>query len=157
MLRQYDDLAGEPRQRVLAFVGLAIVIGLGTGLGFVFLIIPGLICMARWAAAPAYLIAEGQGVFEAAGKSWEDLRGNTTPVVLAILAGVIIFYLMVAGATALAVSTETLLVEEASPGLVTVVLMQFASHLATVLSVGLGVWIFARVRGPSKELAGVFA
>lgn len=61
--------------RIWPYVGLSILTGIGTLLGFVALILPGVILMVRWSAAPGFLIGSGTGVTEAMSKSWDATRG----------------------------------------------------------------------------------
>ena len=151
MLRESTIFAGGERRRFLAFFGQAILVGLAVGFGFLLLIVPGLIFTARWAAAPAYLIAERQGVIDAMGSSWDMVRGNTTPVVLAILIVALLFVvLMVAGVmTFTDIDSDELTLGESLLGQVT-------SHAVTILSVSLGVFLFRRLHGSSRAVSGVF-
>jgi hypothetical protein len=51
------------------YLGVAILTGLATMLGFVLLIVPGLILMARWSIASALVVAEGRSTTEAMAAS----------------------------------------------------------------------------------------
>jgi hypothetical protein len=60
----------------LPLIGIAILGGLGVIVGFVLLIVPGIVLMVVWSVvAPAY-VAEGRGLFEAFSRSVELTRGN---------------------------------------------------------------------------------
>lgn len=144
-------------KRILAFFGQAILTGLCVGFGFLLLIVPGLIFMARWSAAPAYLIGERQGVIEAMGSSWDQIRGNTTPIVLAIIAAAILFLVVFGSLTyAIAGGFAPRLNETGNVPLAESLLGQFTSHLSTVLSVGLGAFVITALHGPSTVLSDVF-
>lgn len=57
-------------------VAVSILFGLGVGLGFILLIIPGLFLMVIWSIVAPVTVLEHPGVFEAFGRSRELVRGN---------------------------------------------------------------------------------
>jgi hypothetical protein len=57
-------------------VGVSILAGLGIGLGFVLLIVPGLILMVIWSVVAPVTVLERPGVFAAFGRSRQLVRGN---------------------------------------------------------------------------------
>ena len=61
-------------------VGLAIVAGIGIAIGFVLIIIPGLILLTIWAVAAPVMVIEHPGVFAALGRSRDLVRGFGWPV-----------------------------------------------------------------------------
>jgi hypothetical protein len=61
---------------VLPLIGLSILLGLGVGIGFVLLIVPGLYLMTIWAVAAPALVIERRGVFAAFRRSRELVRDN---------------------------------------------------------------------------------
>ena len=60
---------------VLPLIGLSILWALGVGLGFVLLIVPGIILLMMWAVAVPALVVERRGVFAAFGRSAELTSG----------------------------------------------------------------------------------
>jgi lipid-A-disaccharide synthase-like uncharacterized protein len=54
----------------------AILFGLGVAIGFLLLIIPGLILIVIWSVVAPVIVLERPGVFEAFGRSRELVRGN---------------------------------------------------------------------------------
>jgi hypothetical protein len=155
MLRRHHQLAAGYNRRFIAFVGLAILTGLGASLGFLLLIVPGLIFSARWAMAPAHLIVEKRGIIDSMGDSWDEVRGNTTPVALTILITIILavgvsFSL---GAYAVANPDPT---QAAQVGLIGSLVGQFVSQLVTVFQIGLGVFLFDKLHSSSEALSDVF-
>ena len=80
---------------------VSILFGIGLGIGFILLIIPGLILMVIWAVVAPVTVLERPGVFAAFGRSRELVRGNgwnvfgvivvvfLTVVVISIAAGLI--------------------------------------------------------------------
>lgn len=57
-------------------VAVSILFGIGVGIGFVLLIIPGLILMVIWSVVAPVTVLERPGVFAAFGRSRELVRGN---------------------------------------------------------------------------------
>jgi hypothetical protein len=80
-LSEQDDR----RLRFWAAVGLGILSSLGIGLGLVLLIVPGVILFARWSIALPVLLAEGTGITEALGRSWEETEGRVMPIIVTFL------------------------------------------------------------------------
>src|SRR3954454_15510708 len=65
---------------LLPLLGLAIVAGIAIAIGFVLLIIPGLILLTIWAVAAPVMVIEHPGVFTALGRSRDLVRGYGWPV-----------------------------------------------------------------------------
>jgi hypothetical protein len=65
---------------LLPLLGLAIIAGIGIAIGFVLLIIPGLILLTIWAVAAPVMVIEQPGVFAALGRSRDLVRGYGWPV-----------------------------------------------------------------------------
>jgi hypothetical protein len=134
--------------RYFPFIGLAILSFLGVGLATIALIIPGLIVGARWLMSPAIFSAEDMGVMDSLGESWKRTKGNTQPVIWAIL--LLILAAIVAGVVLGGIS---LLV--ASIPLVTDLLDAALGEVASVVMIGLSVAVYGLLGG-KQELAGVF-
>lgn len=64
----------------LPLLGLGIVVGLGTMLGFILLIVPGIIVAVMWSAATGALVVEGRGIFESLQRSRDLTRGYRWPI-----------------------------------------------------------------------------
>ena len=73
------------RNSMMAFILLAfaLIVPIIAGIGA--FVLPGLFLVARWIAAPAFVVARGRGVFAAAGDSWDTVRGNTFKVAGAVV------------------------------------------------------------------------
>ena len=54
---------------MLPLLGLGIVVSAGMIVGFMLLIVPGIMLAVRWSVAPAVLVVEGAGIFDAMGRS----------------------------------------------------------------------------------------
>jgi hypothetical protein len=81
------------RIRFFAFVGLAALLILPIMLGLAVFLVPGLFLVARWIAAPAFIVARGQGPFAATDLSADAVRGSTTRV---MASAVVLFLIMIA-------------------------------------------------------------
>ena len=62
--------------RLLAIIGLAILMSLGIGFGFVLLIIPGLILITMWFVATPACVVERLGPFRSMGRSSQLTKGH---------------------------------------------------------------------------------
>ncbi len=78
------------RGRLGTLVGASFLYGIGVVLGFLLLIVPGLIAVARWALVVPLVMIERRGVREAFARSSQLVRGRTGRVlVLVIVANVL--------------------------------------------------------------------
>lgn len=79
-----DSSVGELMRSVLpvlgALIGAGILAGLGIFVGFLLLIVPGLILVTIWAVIAPAIVVERRGVFEAFGRSRELVKGQGWPV-----------------------------------------------------------------------------
>jgi MFS family permease len=77
--RRDFDLGGLFRSAmpvIAPLVGAGILAGFGIAIGFILLIVPGLILLTIWAVVAPAIVVERKGVFEAFGRSRELVRGN---------------------------------------------------------------------------------
>jgi hypothetical protein len=84
------ELFGSVTPVLLPLVGLAIVAGIGIAIGFVLIIIPGLILLTIWSVAAPVMVIEHPGVFAALGRSRDLVRGYGWPVFGAIVLAALI-------------------------------------------------------------------
>lgn len=78
------------RGRLGTLLGASLLYGIGVVIGFVLLIVPGLIAVARWSLVVPLVVIERLGVREAFRRSPELVRGHTGRVlVVVVLANVI--------------------------------------------------------------------
>jgi hypothetical protein len=153
MLQNGDllDLAGQGH-RILPYVGLTILTTLGTMLGFLMLIIPGLLASTRWLAAPAFLLQRDAGVIESMGNSWRLIKGNSTPIIVT-------YFLASLVAVVLSLFVGIGTVTSASMGLgsvLTTLFAQIVSNTFTMLQVALGVYVFRQLTGATDDIGAVF-
>ena len=75
-----DSSAGELLNAatpvIAPLIGAGLLSGLGIGIGFLLLIIPGLILLTIWAVIAPVIVIERSGVIDAFGRSRELVRGN---------------------------------------------------------------------------------
>lgn len=95
---EMKGLLPDPSTRIWAYVGLSILSTLGMIVGFLLLIVPGLILMVRWSASTGYLIGGREGITDALGASWRATEGKgwsifgaglVLLIILAMVGGVI--------------------------------------------------------------------
>ncbi len=144
MLRNTGLMSEERERRFFAYLGMSILIGLAVGAGLIFLIIPGLVFMARWSVAQSLLIGRGTGVMDSMGKSWEVTKGNEVSIILAALAMLILFY-------ALAFLPPFLFPEL---GVVGTAIGRIGSSAASVISCAMGVALYGLIS--ARDTVGVF-
>ena len=127
-------LLESQRIHFFAFVGLALLLILPIMLGIAALLVPGLFLVARWIAAPAFIVARGEGVFASAGASSAAVRGNTARVMTAV---VVLFLIVIACATPLELLERALGTVAGSEAL-----DQFLGHLFPLMLLGLSVAVY---------------
>jgi len=74
----------------VALLAAGILRGIGVGIGFLLLVIPGLFLLTIWAVVPAVVLLERPGVIQSFARSWQLVKGNFWPVFGAI----VIFFLI---------------------------------------------------------------
>lgn len=152
MLADEGFQVNRDNRRYLAFFGQSLLIALAIGIGYVLLIIPGLIFTARFAMAPAILIANERKLTDAMGSSWDTISGNTTPIALVIFVAAL-GTMMLSGVIGYAsVSTEML-----NPiSYFSIAAEQVISHFTTALVVALGVYLYGEMYGDRTGVTEVF-
>lgn len=73
----------------LPLLGLGMLVGLGTGLGYILLIVPGIILAVMWSAATGALVVEGRGIFDSLQRSRDLTRGYRWPIF-----GLVVIYMV---------------------------------------------------------------
>jgi uncharacterized membrane protein len=90
---------------VLPMVGLAIVTGLGVGLGLILLIVPGIIFYIMWIVAVPVLVEERAGVFGSMSRSTDLTRGSRWQIFALLL--VFLFFFGALSAVTQRIAGET--------------------------------------------------
>jgi len=106
-----EELVKATMPVVLPLIGAGLLAGLGIGIGFLLLVVPGLILMTLWAVIAPVIVVERSGVIAAFGRSRELVRGNAWQVFWAILTVVVITVVVgaVFAAIAIAISDTVLM------------------------------------------------
>lgn len=76
----FGDAFNVGIQMFLPLLGLGIVAGLGMGLGFIALIVPGVILTVLWSVAAPAVVVEKRGIMESLQRSRDLTRGYRWPV-----------------------------------------------------------------------------
>jgi hypothetical protein len=86
-------------------LAVSILTGIAVGIGFILLIIPGLILIVIWSVVAPVVVLERPGVFAAFGRSRELVRGNGWNVFAVI---VLVFLAVAAVSVAAGLATDSL-------------------------------------------------
>jgi hypothetical protein len=71
-----DELVRATGPVVLPLIGAGLLAGLGIGIGFLLLLVPGLILVTIWSVIAPVIVIERSGVLDAFGRSRELVRGS---------------------------------------------------------------------------------
>ena len=93
------ELFGSVSPVLVPLIAVSILAGLGIGIGFILLIVPGLVLLTFWSVAAPVVVIERPGVFAAFGRSRELVRGYGWPVLATV---VLVFLLVIAASIAAA-------------------------------------------------------
>lgn len=79
-----DDTVGDlfeaAMPAILSLIVFGVLFAIAVGIGFVFLIVPGLILLTFWSVGAPAIVIEGLNPIEAFGRSWRLVRGNAWAV-----------------------------------------------------------------------------
>lgn len=130
-----DASAGQLLRAVTPVLGQLILVGvvmaIGIGIGFILIIVPGLILLTIWSVAAPVVVMEKPGVFAALGRSRELVRGNGWQVfgVIVVLYVVVVLVSLVIEALAASAGTAVGLVVRVIVGVLTAPLAALASSV----------------------------
>ena len=74
------DLFSDAMPYILPLIGFGILFGIGVAIGFVLIVIPGLILLTFWSVGAPAIVVEGAGPIDAFGRSWRLVRGEAWSV-----------------------------------------------------------------------------
>jgi hypothetical protein len=138
-------------RRFFPYIGQAILVGLGVGMGLILLIVPGVILALRWMLAAPLLVNGGRAV-ESIEQSWRLTRGYAGRIFLAglpmWLALAIILVVSAVGAATVAADGGEAIAS---------VIVNLAAQLITVLNVALAVAVYGLIGFPTGQIEEVFA
>ncbi len=97
------DLFSAAMPFILPLIGFGILFGIGVAIGFILIIIPGLILLTFWSVGAPAIVVEGIGPIDAFSRSWRLVRGEAWPVFGALLVTFLI--VLVVGAILGAIAT----------------------------------------------------
>lgn len=132
------------------YFGTSILSGLGIALGFLLVIIPGLVLFVRWSPAYGYVLGEGEGVTDALGKAWAATGAHFWPLLLAFLPAIA---LSIGGVVIYVLGSN-------EDGTMTLAASAFANlgiTLGAVAITAVGIASYALLRDRGDALAEVFA
>lgn len=89
----------------LPLVGLSILLAIGVGIGFVLLIVPGIMLYMAWSVAAPALVQEREGVFAAFGRSRELTKGARWKIFGITLLLFVVYYLLTIALAAVGLAT----------------------------------------------------
>jgi hypothetical protein len=84
------DLFSSATGAIVPLIVFGLLFGIGVGIGFILLIIPGLILVTFWCVGAPAIVVEREGPIGAFGRSWNLVRGDAWSVFAALLVILII-------------------------------------------------------------------
>jgi hypothetical protein len=79
------DLFSAAAPAILPLIGFGILFAIGVAIGFVLLIVPGLILLTMWSVGAPAIVVERVGAVDAFGRSWRLVRGEAWSVFATLL------------------------------------------------------------------------
>ncbi|HWU96414.1 MAG TPA: hypothetical protein VN029_12510 [Sphingomonas sp.] len=79
---------------ILPMIAIGLLAGLGIGIGFIFLIVPGIILWLVWSVVTPAYVQEKVGIFEAFGRSAELTSGSRWRIFLTMLIVVVLIWVL---------------------------------------------------------------
>ena len=79
------DLFSAAAPAMVALIAFGLLFGIGVTIGFILLIVPGLVLITFWCVGAPAIVIEGAGPIEAFGRSWRLVRGDAWSVFAALI------------------------------------------------------------------------
>ncbi len=150
MLRARNLMPVDQEKKFGSYFGLGILSGLATLVGFVLLIVPGVILLVRWAPAYGYLFGQNRDVSDALSESWTKTKPHFGAILLAYLLG-FAGYLV---AMVVSVIPEFSIV---FPFAVVSVVSNLLLYAASLYISALGIAVYLLLEGEGSQFEEVFA
>lgn len=155
-----DSLAAALRV-VVPLVGLIVLWALGVGLGFLLLIVPGIILMTMWAVAVPSLVVERVGIIGAFRRSAELTKGSRWKIFGLLLVLAVVYWLLAMVVNLVGLSTMS----AASAGQLTLTSMIGSALIGTLFNMAWGTVqpsLYVELRrakdgGSTESLADIFS
>ena len=115
------DLFSSATGAIVPLIVFGILFGIAVGIGFVLLIIPGLILLTFWCVGAPAIVVEREGPIGAFGRSWNLVRGDAWSVFAALLVILIIVIVIqfILGAIATPISDGAIIVASSISTIIT--------------------------------------
>jgi hypothetical protein len=115
------DLFSAAAPAIGPLIAFGILSAIGVGIGFILLVIPGLILATFWSLGPPAIVVEGAGPIQAFGRSWNLVRGHGWSVFWTLLVVLLILLAigLVLGAIGAAIGDAASLVANVLSGAIT--------------------------------------
>ncbi len=139
---------GEGGTRVWAYVGLTLLSAIGIIIGFVLVIIPGIILLVRWSASSGYLIGGKKGIVESLSASWDATSGHSWAIFFAGLVLIILLVLfggVIGGVAGVAGGMQTV-------GVVS----SIAEAVGNAMSLCFGIAVYTLVQTDDQDIGQIF-
>lgn len=85
----FESIWSEFKKKGWRLIGLEIMMGVGIFVGFLLLVVPGVILLWRWFLAPYILLDRNVPISEALVQSWEMTKGYAWPIYAVILVSIL--------------------------------------------------------------------
>ncbi len=138
------------------YFGVSILSGLGIVLGYLLLIVPGIVLSVRWFLAYVIAVVEDRGVTGSLSESWEVTEGNSWPI---FLTGLLMFLPFIAILILVEVIFEFNLSYEVQDAIyyAGLAIMNAAFSATGVATLVMGVAVYRMLARAGEDVAGVFA
>ena len=132
-----------------SYFGLALLSNIATVVGFVLLIVPGVLLLVRWLPAFGFLLGDGENVDQSLSSSWRRTQGHFWALFLGALVLLPVLFISTAAYA---------MVEEVqdAPTTVAFVIANLALYVSTAAWTAYGIAAYALLKDDRDELSGVF-